>query len=103
MSYVNEFLRIAETRQAIWECMGIDEGVSVPEFPRNLTYGLVSLGEYFPGVVAVYVSDKMDPTFIEFFKFVSARSRLVVEVYDEEAASAGEDLVTSATYYAITY
>lgn len=95
MSYVNELLLIAEARKVVWENMGIDQAVNVPKFPSDLIYGLISLGIHSPVVFAVYVSDKMDQKLTDFFKFVSARSQLVIDLYNEEAASAGEDLVAS--------
>lgn len=93
MLFVNELLLIREVREAIWQGMGIKAVVEVPRFPTYLIYGLVSLNLVYPPADAVYISDLMDPKLADFLKFLAERSRLPVDVYDEMAASAGEDLV----------
>lgn len=95
MSNVNFVLLTPEIRRAVWTCLNIDQSVALPVFGADLMYGLLSMRIHAPGVPCLYLSDKLDQEFKDFWKALSGRIDLPIDIYSEEAAAFGEELTFS--------
>ena len=92
MTDVNRLLCIAEVRKAIWEKLNIPENVEFPIFPNEVLYGRLSDPTHLPpNLKAIFISNKVEAAYKQFFIFIVANYKLHVEEYSEEEAAAAAE------------
>jgi len=93
MSHINAALSHSDVRETVWVTLGLKKNLVLPSFPSEVLYGRLSEMLHQPKFLSILISNKVDSDYKHFFTSVVEKYDLLVEVYSEEEAAAGEEIM----------
>lgn len=91
MTHINQALSHSDIRLVVWASLGFDENVALPSFPSEILYGRLSEMLHHLKHRSIFLSDKSDTGYKDFFSVLVVKYDLAIEEFSDEEASAAEE------------